>query len=212
MSKILVTGASGFIGHHLVRFLKKKGHLVRGVDWKDYNYNDADDFKLLDLRNFDSALVATKDVDEVYALASDMGGAGYINNTKNQASMLKNNILIEFNTLEAAKLNRVKRYLLTSSACVYPKYRQTKENSRPLKEDEVYPADPENSYGWAKLTAEKLCELYREFLDTKIVRFQNIYGPEDVTGERAKAPMAICEKVAKAIRDGKSYIDIWGEK
>jgi GDP-D-mannose 3',5'-epimerase len=213
-SKILVTGAGGFIGHHLVTCLKDLGHWVRGVDlhYPEFTPVDADEFLLLDLRRWDNCLRATQGIDEVYALAADMGGMGFI--SANHASILHNNALINLHTLEAARANSVRRYLYTSSACVYPEYRQTEAEVLPLKEEDAYPAQPQDAYGWEKLIAERLCLYYRgEYgLDTRIVRFHNIFGPYGTwQGGREKAPAALCRKVAIAKLTGNLEVEIWGD-
>ena len=165
VSKVLVTGAGGFIGNHLVRFLKDRGYWVRGVDVKLPEFSDsaADEFELLDLRRWDNCLQATRDIDEVYALAADMGGVGFI--SKYHAQILHNNLLINNHTLEAARLNEVQRYLFTSSACVYPEYRQMETDIAPLREEEAYPAQPQDAYGWEKLVTEQLCVHYHDEYD-----------------------------------------------
>lgn len=211
---VLVTGAGGFIGHHLVTFLKKRDYWVRGVDLKtpEYSASDADEFEILDLRRWPDALEATRGVDEVYALAADMGGMGFI--SSNHARILHNNVLISTHTLEAARRNGVKRYLYTSSACIYPEYRQTETQVVPLREEEAYPAAPQDAYGWEKLVSERLCQHYREEygLETRVVRFHNIFGPLGTwDGGREKAPAAICRKVAIAKLAGGREIDIWGD-
>ena len=210
--RVLVTGAGGFIGHHLVTRLKQHGHWVRGVDLKrpEYTDVDADEFLLGDLRRPEDADLAVAGVDHVYALAADMGGMGFI--SANHATILHNNALINLNTIEAARRHDVGRYLFASSACVYPDHLQTDADVTPLKESDAYPADPQDAYGWEKLLSEKLCEYYRleHGLDTRIVRFHNVYGPYGTyDGGREKAPAALCRKVAQA--EPGTSIDIWGD-
>lgn len=210
--KIVVTGAGGFIGHHLVKRLKSEGHWVRGVDVKHPEFEDssADDFQIADLRHFESCLQATDGIDDVYQLAADMGGIGYI--TANHAFLTRNNTLINSHMLEAARVSKVDRYLYTSSACVYPSFLQENEDVTPLREEEAVPADPEKGYGWEKLFAEQLATYYHEEvgLDVRIIRFHNIYGPLGTyDGGKEKAPAAICRKVARA-PDGGS-IEVWGD-
>ncbi|PWT82912.1 MAG: NAD-dependent dehydratase [Blastocatellia bacterium] len=212
--RVLVTGAGGFIGHHLVAFLKKRGYWVRGVDLKhpEYAASDADEFARLDLRRWENCLAATREVEEVYALAADMGGMGFISSHHGQ--ILHNNILISTQTLDAARENGVRRYLYTSSACVYPEYRQTDANVVPLRENEAYPAAPQDAYGWEKLITERLCAHYREDygLETRTVRFHNIFGPLGTwDGGREKAPAAMCRKVAVAKLTGNPQVEIWGD-
>ena len=211
---MLVTGAGGFIGHHLVTYLKQRGCWVRGVDLKypEYAPTDADDFMIRDLRRWEGCLDATKDVDEVYALAADMGGMGFI--SAHHALILHNNALINIHTLEAAHQNNVKRLLYTSSACVYPEFKQTETNVVPLKEEDAYPAQPQDAYGWEKLITERLCFHYAQDygMETRIVRFHNIFGPLGTwEGGREKAPAAMCRKVAVAKLTGNHEIEIWGD-
>jgi len=209
---ILVTGAGGFIGHHLVKYLKSRGYWVRGVDVKypEYETSSADEFDICDLRRRDNCLVSTKGIDQVYNLAADMGGIGYI--TAYLADIARNNILINTHMLEASQINNVQRFFYSSSACIYPSYMQTSSDITPLKESDAYPADPEEGYGWEKLFAEKMCQYYTNDygLETRIARFHNVYGPLGTyDGGKEKAPAAICRKLVKA-NDGEE-IEVWGD-
>ena len=212
-NRILVTGAGGFIGHHLVKRLKTEGNWVRGADIKlpEYESSPADEFELLDLRNYENCLLATREgIQQVYNLAADMGGIGYI--TAYLADISRNNILINANMLEAGRQNSVARFLFSSSACVYAQSKQKSPEVTPLVEEDAYPADPEPGYGWEKLFAEELCRYYRHDhrLATYMVRFHNVYGPLGTyDGGKEKAPAAISRKVALA-RTG-DEIEIWGD-
>jgi nucleoside-diphosphate-sugar epimerase len=213
-AKILVTGAGGFIGYHLVAYLRRRGYWVRGVDVKlpEFGAHNADEFLVLDLRRWENCLQATHGVDQVYALAADMGGMGFI--SSHHAQILYSNALINLHTLEAARENGVTRYLYTSSACVYPEYKQTEVNVTPLKEQDAYPAQPQDAYGWEKLVTERLCLHYREDygIETRIVRFHNIFGPLGTwEGGREKAPAALCRKVAVAKLTGHPIVQIWND-
>jgi nucleoside-diphosphate-sugar epimerase len=208
----LVTGAGGFIGHHLVKYLVEHGYVVRGADLKPPEYEDtkADEFIIADLRNYDQCLRVTKDIDEVYHLAADMGGIGYI--SAFHAEIAINNTLINAHMLQAARYHEVKRFLFSSSACVYPQHLQKNPDVVPLREEDAFPADPEEGYGLEKLYMEKLCQYFSEdwHFPTRVVRFHNVYGPLGTyDGGREKAPAAISRKIA-ALRDG-DELPIWGD-
>jgi GDP-D-mannose 3', 5'-epimerase len=213
-TKVLVAGAAGFIGSHLVKSLRQRGYHVRGADIREPEFGplEVDEFHLLDLRDFEGCLAATDGVSEVYQLAADMGGMGYI--SSHHSRILRNNALINLHMIEAARRNGVTRYLYTSSACVYPEYRQTSTDVQPLREEDAYPAQPQDAYGWEKLLTEKLCEYYTSDhgMETRTVRFHNIFGPEGTwDGGREKAPAALCRKIAVAKLTGARRIEIWGD-
>jgi nucleoside-diphosphate-sugar epimerase len=211
--RLLVTGAGGFIGHHLVKRLKLDGHWVRGVDIKypEYEVTASDAFEILDLRKVENCLLATRGgIDEVYNLAADMGGIGYI--TSYLAAISRNNILINAHMLEASRQNGVKRFLFSSSACVYNQSKQQDAAVIALREEDAHPADPEPGYGWEKLFAEELCRYYYKdySFETRIVRFHNVYGPLGTyEGGKEKAPAAVCRKVALSEENGE--IEVWGD-
>lgn len=210
--RVLVTGGGGFIGHHLVTYLVERGYWVRGVDLKqpEYEATRAHEFLQLDLRRWENTLRATEGIDEVYNLAANMGGIGFIESHK--AEIMHDSALINLHMLEAARVNGASRFLFSSSACVYPGYLQNSPDVTPLKEEHAYPADAEDGYGWEKLFMERQCRHYREDygLQTRIVRFHNVYGELGTyDGGREKSPAAICRKVALAEPGG--TIEIWGD-
>lgn len=212
MTTALVTGAGGFIGHHLTRYLKEKGYRVRGADLKrpEYEATHAHEFLVTDLREAEACREATRGVDEVYHLAADMGGIGYI--TAFHAVIARNDTLMNVNMLDAAVESGVARFLYSSSACVYPQHLQHDADVAPLKEADAWPADPEPGYGLEKLFMEKMCEYYRadHRLETRVVRFHNVYGPLGTwEGGKEKAPAAICRKVA-LVEDG-GALEVWGD-
>ena len=211
-TRALVTGAGGFIGHHVVKHLVAQGYWVRGVDVKEPEYEptSAHEFQILDLRRWENCLSATEGINEVVQLAADMGGIGYI--SQHHGDSAANNVLISTHMLEASRVNGVSRFFFSSSACVYPQSLQDMPDVTPLKEEDVHPADPDEGYGWEKLFTEKLCRYYIEDfgLETRVARFHNVYGPLGTyDGGREKAPAAICRKVALAEDGGE--IEIWGD-
>ena len=215
MRQALVCGAGGFIGAHLVRRLKAEGFWVRGVDLKrpEFAPSAADDFVVGDLREAEvCAAVCDRAFDEVYQLAADMGGAGYIFTGENDAAIMQNSAMVNLQMLEAARRAGVARMFYSSSACIYPAYNQEDPDSPNCAEDSAYPAAPDSEYGWEKLFSERLYLAYRRNhgMATAVARFHNIFGPEGTwTGGREKAPAAVCRKVAEA-RSGDT-IEIWGD-
>jgi nucleoside-diphosphate-sugar epimerase len=213
MKKSLVLGAGGFIGNHLVNRLVSEGHFVVGADIKepDFEPSNANKFFVGDLGNqsFIDELFFHNQYDEIYQLAADMGGAGYINTGTNDADVMSNSVLINANILQAAVKNNVKTILFTSTACVYPEHNQMDPNHVTCEEHTVYPADPDTEYGWEKLFSERMYLAFnrQHGMNNKIVRLHNVFGPLGTwDGGKEKAPAAICRKVAQAT----DSIEIWG--
>jgi GDP-D-mannose 3',5'-epimerase len=215
MMKALVCGAGGFIGNHLVKRLKREGFWVRGVDLKfpSFSETDADDFIVGDLREFEVAREAIDcRFDEIYQLAADMGGAGYIFTGDNDADVMYNSAQINLNVLEACHRRNSKRIFYSSSACIYPQYRQLDSNNPGLAESDAYPAAPDSEYGWEKLFSERLYRSYarNHGFQVRVARYHNIFGPEGAWNDgKEKAPAAICRKVAMADQGGD--VEIWGD-
>ena len=215
MKKILVCGAGGFIGGHLVKKLKSEGHWVRGVDIKHHEYvvSPADEFIIGDLRNpVICNLVLDESIEEVYQLAADMGGAGYIFTGENDADVMHNSATINLNMLDTAKRKGTKKIFYSSSACMYPEHNQMDPDNPKCTENSAYPANPDSEYGWEKLFSERLYLSYHRNhgVDVRIARFHNIFGPEGSWNNgKEKAPAALCRKVAEC-ENGDS-IDVWGD-
>ncbi|MBZ5689610.1 MAG: NAD-dependent epimerase/dehydratase family protein [Acidobacteriia bacterium] len=210
----LVTGAGGFIGRHLVSFLRAQGHWVRGVDLKHPEFcgSDANEYELLDLRRSEDCLRATAEIDEMYALAADVGGTGC--GTPDHAQIFHNNRLINLHCIEAARKNRVTRYLYASSTCVYPELCENITNNVPLDEEDAYQGTPQDAYGWANLITERLCIHYRQAygLETRILRLPDVFGPLGPWfGGRESAPAELCRKIAAAHLEGLNVIEISGD-
>jgi nucleoside-diphosphate-sugar epimerase len=215
MKKALVCGAGGFIGTHLVNRLKREGFWVRGVDLKypEFSETEADDFMIGDLRDPQIAKLAVdQKFDEVYQLAADMGGAGFVFVGDNDADIMHNSAMINLNVLEACKLRNTKRIFYSSSACMYPEYNQTDPDNPNLSEDSAYPAQPDSDYGWEKLFSERLYLAYhRNYgMEVRIARYHNIFGPLGSWNDgREKSPAAFCRKVAETADGGE--IEMWGD-
>jgi len=215
MKKALVCGAGGFIGSHLVKRLKREGYWVRGVDLKETQYakTEADEFVVGDLR--DSRLcakVVDTDFDELYQLAADMGGAGFVFSGENDADIMHNSALINLNILEHAYKAGVKKIFYSSSACIYPEFNQLDPDNPKTEESSAYPAQPDSEYGWEKLFSERLYFAFQRNykMNVRVARFHNIFGPEGSWNDgREKAPAAFCRKVAQTPDGG--TIDMWGD-
>lgn len=215
MKKVLVCGAGGFIGSHLVKRLKKEGFWVRGVDLKypEFSETVADDFIIGDLRDpIICRHVTDLKFNEVYQLAADMGGAGYIFTGEHDADVMHNSATINLNMLDACFKRNIKKIFYSSSACIYPKYNQMDPDNPKCSEDSAYPAAPDSEYGWEKLFSERLYLTYKRNhnIEVHVARFHNIFGPEGTwDGGKEKAPAALCRKVAMAVDGGE--IEMWGD-
>lgn len=215
MKRALVCGAGGFIGGHLVNRLKEEGYWVRGVDLKENEYGNgnSDEFIIGDLRNPEVVeKVVSSDLDEVYQLAADMGGAGFVFTGDNDSEIMHNSALCNLNVLEEVKKKGIKKIFYSSSACMYPEYNQLDPDNPKCSEDSAYPAAPDSEYGWEKLFSERLYLTYNRNhgIDVKVARFHNIFGPQGTwDGGREKAPAALCRKVAETPDGG--VIEVWGD-
>lgn len=215
MKKALVCGAGGFIGSHLVKRLKREGYWVRGVDLKfpEFSKTEADDFYIGDLRDPETCrFITDKPFDEIYQLAADMGGAGYIFTGEHDADVMHNSATINLNMLEACRRRNIRKIFYSSSACIYPEYNQLDPNNPNCTEESAYPAAPDSEYGWEKLFSERLFLAYQRNygISVRVARFHNIFGPEGTwRGGKEKAPAALCRKVAEASVG--TSIQIWGD-
>lgn len=212
--RVLVCGAGGFIGGHLVKHLSNEGYWVRGVDLKQHEFSpsQANEFIVGDLRDVNVVRSVLAGIDEVYQLAADMGGAGYIFTGDHDAAVMHNSATINLNILEIGRETGINKYFYSSSACIYPAYNQTDPDNPNCAEDSAYPAAPDSEYGWEKLFSERLYASYQRNhgIEIHIARFHNIFGPEGTwSGGREKAPAAICRKVAETLNGGE--IEIWGD-
>ncbi len=214
MKKVLVCGAGGFIGSHLVRSLRAQGHYVIGADLHrpEFSESAANEFRIVDLRNQRQVTrLITADIDEIYQLAADMGGAGYIFTGNNDAEIMHNSAIINLNILHEMVFKKIKKIFYSSSACIYPEYNQEDPDNPVMSEDSAYPAAPDSEYGWEKLFSERLYATYarNHSIDVRIARLHNVFGPESVwTGGREKSPAALCRKVAQCEDSG--IVDVWG--
>ena len=213
--KILVAGAGGFIGGHLVKSLLSEGHELVCADLKpiEFWFQSFDKCKnySLDLKEYENCLKVSSGVDYIYNMACNMGGMGFIENNKAECML---SVLINTNFLRASLKNSVKKYFFSSSACVYNASKQKETFIQGLKEEDAYPADPEDGYGWEKLFSERMCRHFTEDfgLETRVLRYHNVYGPEGTfDGGREKAPAAICRKIAEAKLNKRNTIDVWGD-
>ena len=215
MKRSLVCGAGGFIGSHLVKRLKRDGYWVRGVDVKrpEFCETEADEFLLADLREQENCRsVIDQKFDEVYQLAADMGGAGFVFTGENDADIMHNSAVINLNVLDGCRKRSIKRVFYSSSACIYPEHNQIDPNAPVTREDSAYPASPDSEYGWEKLFSERLYLAYNRNhdMECRVARYHNVFGPEGTwTGGREKAPAALCRKIAEA--NSGSAIEIWGD-
>ncbi len=214
MKTALVCGGGGFIGGHLINRLKKEGYFVRGADLKENEYGNhkADEFVIGDLRDSHVAEKVVKGMKEVYQLAADMGGAGYIFTGDHDAAVMHNSALCNLNVLDAAEKAGVQKIFYSSSACMYPEYNQLDPDNPKCSEDSAYPAAPDSEYGWEKLFSERLYFAYQRNtkIKVRVARFHNIFGPQGTwTGGKEKAPAALCRKVAES--ENGSFIEVWGD-